>query len=1018
MTVITIPFILILAASATTSFILGTISWKKTAIVGAKIFTLICFTMTAWTLFYIGELISPTIATKIVWYNFKFIAFSFLPLWVLIFTLQYSGLYPHLTPKQFALLSAMPAAASVLIWPPSTYHLLQVNLHIEQVGGLNLLVFNFGPLFWINLIYTMMLAGVSTFILLHQAQRARGIYRWQYILLLLSMIPPLSATAYIFYRNISVERFDPVPFTFVFTNLLLWWAHGRFHFLDLMPLIYEAVIEQLHDGVILVDLSQRVVSANPAAQTQLQLSDDQFGKPITAVLPECAALIENISHFTITSEISFHRQGTTRYFEVTVIPQKDRLNTIYGRILIFHDITRRRQAEKALQQSEAYYKTLFENAVTATVIFDENKILNLVNHQFEKLAGYTKEELENKVLWTEFIHPEDLPRLRTYHAQRSKNNGSTPPSAYEFRLIDRKKQIHDIFIRITMLPDGKHRIASLQDITTQKQATNTLKQYTAELEALLQISTAVRSHDTLDAILNTAMTEILKVIDAVAVLIYLYDEKSRTLTTFGGIPHSILPTGVVYSIDQGITGFVARTGEVYVTEDISTDPLAHFALEEQPLKEIFKGHVSVPLKAGEHLIGVLHLGAAEKRLFSPQEIRLIQAIADVVANAAHRVQIIASLEDEVAVRTTEIRSEQAISEVILSNTADGIALLDNELHIRYANKALCLLTGVDVDDLLQKSFGDLLPFELPDNLVTAVQSGQLWHGELKLVCVPDAVIDTAVTLAPIQALGQEQIGYVATITDVSQQKALEEARRTFMTNISHELRTPITNIKLHTDLLRAGPPEKKSAYLDTIQLQTDRLWHIVEDILTITALESQSANRFREEINLHHLLQTAVTRFEGQFQAQTITFQTNIATSPETVVRGHPKYLMQALTELLQNALQFTPENGKVRLETETAVYETIPGIAIHITNNGITIPEEELDKLFENFYRGTLGATGHIPGSGLGLSITQRICTLHNGKLSVENISNQGVRFTIWLPLPKSSQSMTTSRETQNASN
>lgn len=1012
MTITIIPFLLILAASATTSFILGTMSWKKTAVVGTKVFTLVCFTMAAWALFHIGELMSSTIAAKITWYNFKFIAFSFLPIWVLIFTLQYTGLYTHLTHKQFALISVIPLAAVVLIWLPDTYHLLQVNPRIEQVGGLNILVFNFGPLFWINLIYIMILAGVSTFILLHQAQRAKGIYRWQYTLVLLSLVPPLSATAYIFYRNVSIERFDPVPFTFLFTNLLLLWAHGRFHFLDLMPLTYETVIEQLHDGVILVDLSQRFVSANSAAQAQLQLSDDQFGKPITAVLPECTALVENIFHITITSEIEIRRHGTTRHFEVTVIPQKDRFNAIYGRILIFHDITRRRQTEQALQRSEAYYKALFDNTVTATAIFDDNKILNLVNHQFEKLTGYTKEELENKVLWTEFIHPEDLPKLRTYHAQRSKKIGS-PPTAYEFRLIDRKKQIHDIFIHIAVLPDGKHRIASLQDITAQKEATNTLKKYTAELEALLQISTAIRSHDTLDAILNTGMTEILKVIDVAAVLVYLYDENSRTLTTYGGIPRSIVPVGVTYTIDQGITGFVARTSEVYVTEDISTDPLAHFTPEEQPLKDIFKGHISVPLKAGEHLIGVLHLGTAEKYLFSPQEIRLIQAIADVVANAAHRVQIIAHLEDEVTIRTAEIRSEQAISEVILSNTTDGIALLDNELHIRYANNALCLLTGIEVDELLQKSFGDLLPFELPDNLLTAVQDGQAWRGELKLICTPDAVIDTAVTLAPVQALGEGQVGYVATITDVSQQKALEEAHRTFMTNISHELRTPITNIKLHTDLLRAGSPDKRESYLNTIQLQTDRLWHIVEDILTITALESQSASRFREKINLQQLLQTAVTRFDRQFRAKNITFHVDITTSQETVVHGHPKYLMQALTELLQNALQFTPENGEVYLKTETAVSETVTGIAIHITNSGTIISEEEQSKLFDNFYRGTLGATGHIPGSGLGLSIVQRICTLHNGKITTTNIPDKGVRFTIWLPLPK----MTSQREAQNAS-
>ncbi|MBW1704476.1 MAG: PAS domain S-box protein [Deltaproteobacteria bacterium] len=138
-------------------------------------------------------------------------------------------------------------------------------------------------------------------------------------------------------------------------------------------------------------------------------------------------------------------------------------------ISIVTDITERKRAEEKVEESEARYRSVFENAGTATVIMEEDRVISMANPEFEKLSGYSREEVEGQMTWTEFVVPEDLERMRQYHRER-REKGEKAPTEYEFRFIDREGDIKHIYNKVAVIPGTGKSVASLTDMTTRKRA--------------------------------------------------------------------------------------------------------------------------------------------------------------------------------------------------------------------------------------------------------------------------------------------------------------------------------------------------------------------------------------------------------------------------------------------------------------------------------------------------------------------------------------------------------------------
>ena len=355
--------------------------------------------------------------------------------------------------------------------------------------------------------------------------------------------------------------------------------------------------------------------------------------------------------------------------------------------------------------------------------------------------------------------------------------------------------------------------------------------------------------------------------------------------------------------------------------------------------------------------------------------------------------------------TAEVEVEQEKSAVILREVGDAIAMFDSDRRIQYVNPAFVALTGFPEDEALGQNLFALLGDDAVGeqdrpSLDAALASGEDWQGEITVRRKNGRLYDAHLTLAPIHDAAGRLQGYVSSHEDISRLKDLDRARSRFLTSISHELRTPATTLKLYANLLRQGVrPEKADEYLQTIDLQADRLGDLIQDVLEMTVLDGGQAVNAWQPVQVASLIDNLLTRFESMASRAEIEFTALPTPADLPVVNGDQARLMQALGELVENALTFTPAGERVTLSAVSQEAEGRSWLVVAVQDTGPGIPADEQEKVFDRFFRGQLADPGHIPGTGLGLSMAQTIARAHGGRIEVRSQEGQGSEFALWLP-------------------
>ncbi|NJK35556.1 MAG: HAMP domain-containing protein [Oscillatoriales cyanobacterium SM2_2_1] len=356
----------------------------------------------------------------------------------------------------------------------------------------------------------------------------------------------------------------------------------------------------------------------------------------------------------------------------------------------------------------------------------------------------------------------------------------------------------------------------------------------------------------------------------------------------------------------------------------------------------------------------------------------------------------------------ELTAEKAKLENLVSTIADGAILLDSEMRVILANPAAIRLFHWEPlgDGLLESNLQAILPDYVQSALALPLAQltvGDREGGEIRIMATKDGERALRVWLIPVFGGNDAIKGVAMTVQDITREVELNAAQSRFISNVSHELRTPLFNIKsfietLHDyydDLSR----EQRVEFLDTANRETDRLTRLVNDVLDLSRLESGRQYHF-SPLDLNQTLEQTCRTYQLNAAAKEIELRREIAPNLDRVW-GNYDLMLQVLSNLVGNALKFTPEKGVVTLRAYP-LHQMGDGrsgswVRVEVADTGIGIPLEDQERIFDRFFR-VENRVHTLEGTGLGLSIVRNIVEKHDSHVYLKSEVNQGTTF--WFDL------------------
>lgn len=366
------------------------------------------------------------------------------------------------------------------------------------------------------------------------------------------------------------------------------------------------------------------------------------------------------------------------------------------------------------------------------------------------------------------------------------------------------------------------------------------------------------------------------------------------------------------------------------------------------------------------------------------------------AEVAGMSRALGCLREQLVERGLTIGRQGTQQEAVLGSMIEGVLAIDARQRIVGMNRAAADLLGIDLDDVIRRPIQEVIRNpDLRRFALLAIDCREPVEDDLVLRGARDRTIRLRGTaLRDVSGEG----GAVIVLNDVTDMKRLENVRRDFVANVSHELKTPVASIKGFVETLLDGAvddPANSRRFLEIVGRQADRLASIIEDLLALSRIEqSEGAGNLPMEPTQIAAVLSAVAADCGPRAAErSLRFDVHCPAGLEA--EANPPLLEQAVINLVDNAIKYSDPGGMVRLTAE----QDASDVVIRVIDDGVGIEADHLPRLFERFYRVDKARSRKLGGTGLGLSIVKHIVQAHAGSISVESAPGVGSTFTIRLP-------------------
>lgn len=403
--------------------------------------------------------------------------------------------------------------------------------------------------------------------------------------------------------------------------------------------------------------------------------------------------------------------------------------------------------------------------------------------------------------------------------------------------------------------------------------------------------------------------------------------------------------------------------------------------------------VALPLIAHQRVVGLTFIFRAYRTLFSNNDRELLQSFADQAAIAVHNAQLY-----------TQIRREKQRMDALLDSAADGMLIMEPNHLIERCNPAFAQIWGDKIENIQGRSHDEIIRWVSRDQGVT-LEEAEVggWpltaHATLYVegdIDRPSGVpLSVGITYAPLISSEGNLLNIIATIRDITHFREAEELKSTFISVISHELKTPVALIKGYTGTLRrddvSWDDEIVQDSLEVIEEEADHLTSLIENLLDASRLQAGGLNLNLADLGFEKFAERLAERFRTQSGKHSI-----VVDFPQDfpVVLADEDRLSQVLSNLISNAIKYSPDGGEIRISGQMRADQVI----ICVQDEGPGIAPGDIPHIFDRFYRAE-EASRTTKGAGLGLYLTRAIIEAHNGRIWVEPRPGVGARICFSLP-------------------